>query len=160
MPERLKVALRWFSESFAVVAFAVMFGCFVLGITARYVFGDPISWTNELSVVAYVWVVFWTSDILVRERQHIIFDVLYELFPPRVRRFLAIFVTLSLAVTFIAVMPGTIDYVDYLRVRKTTLLRLPMQFVHVSFLLFVIAVAANALVRLWRLCRPGWEDYI
>ncbi|MBW7862045.1 MAG: TRAP transporter small permease [Rhodocyclaceae bacterium] len=160
MMARLEAAWQWFAESLAVVAFAVMFFGFVLGITARYVFGDPISWTNELSVIAYVWVVFWTSDILVRERQHIIFDVLYELFPPRARRWLAVFVTLSLAATFIAVLPGTLDYIDYLKVRHTTLLRLPMQLVHVSFLVFVVAVIVNALSRLWHLCRPGWEEYI
>lgn len=157
---RLKVAWKWFSESLAVVAFAVMFAGFVLGITARYILGDPISWANELCLIAYVWIVFWTSDILVRERQHIIFDVLYELFPVAVRRYLALFVTFSLAATFIIVLPGTLDYVDFLKSRRTTLLRLPMQLVHGSFLIFVIAVAGNALVRMWHLVRPGWEKYV
>src|SRR5690554_5426433 len=124
---RLAIIWKRFAETLAVLAFAVMFAGFVIGITARYVFGEPISWTNELCVVAYVWVVFWTSDILVKERQHIIFDVLYGLFPPGARRVMAIFVTLSLAAVFILVLPGTLDYVDFLKNRRTTLLHVPMQ---------------------------------
>ena len=54
------LALFWrrFAESVSVVAFAVMFSGFVIGIFARYVFGTPIAWSNELCVIGYVWIVF------------------------------------------------------------------------------------------------------
>ena len=158
--QTLDVYWKRFAESVSVVAFAVMFAGFVIGIVARYVFNSPISWTNELCVVAYVWIVFWTSDILIRERQHIIFDVVYGLFPPRSRRVLAIFVTLSLALVFLAALPGTVDYILFLRIRHSTLLHLPMQFVFGSFLIFLIAAVVSALRRLWQLLRPGWEQHI
>ena len=158
--QTLAVYWKRFAESVSVVAFAVMFAGFVIGIVARYVFNSPISWTNELCVVAYVWIVFWTSDILIRERQHIIFDVVYGLFPPRTRRVLAIFVTLSLALVFLAALPGTVDYILFLRIRHSTLLHLPMQFVFGSFLIFLIAAVVSALRRLWHLLRPDWEQHI
>ena len=158
--QTLAVYWKRFAESVSVVAFAVMFAGFVIGIVARYVFNSPISWTNELCVVAYVWIVFWTSDILIKERQHIIFDVVYGLFPPRSRRALAIFVTLSLALVFLAALPGTIDYILFLRTRHSTLLHLPMQFVFGGFLIFLVAAVVSALRRLWQLLRPGWEQHI
>jgi TRAP-type C4-dicarboxylate transport system permease small subunit len=154
--------LLWkrFTESVAVAAFAVMFAGFVIGIIARYVFNAPISWTNELCVVAFVWVVFWSSDILLKERQHIVFDVLYNMMPPRPRRITAIFVTLSLAVVFIAALPGTLSYIEFLHSRRSTIMHLPMQLVFGCFLIFVVAAAIGALRRLWQLVRPGWEQHI
>lgn len=156
----LSVFWKRFAESVSVVAFAVMFAGFVIGIIARYVFNAPVSWANELCVVAYVWIVFWSCDILIKERQHIVFDVIYGLFSPRIRRALAIFVTLSLAAVFLAALPGTVDYFLFIRPRHTTLLHLPMQFVYGSFLIFVVAVVVSALRRLWQLLRPGWEKQV
>lgn len=156
----LSVFWRRFAESVSVVAFAVMFAGFVIGIIARYVFNAPVSWANELCVVAYVWVVFWSSDILLKERQHIVFDVVYNLFPPRARRVLAVFITLSLAFVFLAALPGTASYIDFLHNRRSTAMHIPMQLVFGCFLIFVVAAAIGALRRLWQLLRPGWEQHL
>jgi TRAP-type C4-dicarboxylate transport system permease small subunit len=151
---------RRFADGLAAVAFAVMFFGFVTGIISRYVFNSPLSWPNELCVIAYVWIVFWTSDILLRERQHIIFDVLYGLMPPRVQRAAAVVVTLSLALLFLAVLPGTLDYTWFQRTRHTTMLRLPMMAVYGCFAIFVVAVVVNALVRLRHLASRDWQRYL
>ena len=151
---------RRFAEGVAVVAFAVMFASFVAGITARYVFDSPLSWANELCVIAFVWIVFWSSDILLKERQHIVFDVVYNLLPEKVRRVAAIFVTLSLAVVFLAALPGTADYIYFMRMRHSTMLGVPMDVVFGCFLIFVIAVVISALRRLWDLLRPGWRWHL
>jgi TRAP-type C4-dicarboxylate transport system permease small subunit len=156
----LSVFWRRFAESVSVVAFAVMFTGFVIGIIARYVFNAPVSWANELCVIAYVWVVFWSSDILLKERQHIVFDVIYNLFPPRARRVLAVFITLSLAFVFLAALPGTASYIDFLHNRRSTAMHIPMQLVFGCFLIFVVAAAIGALRRLWQLLRPGWEQHL
>ncbi|MDR3474097.1 MAG: TRAP transporter small permease [Devosia sp.] len=158
--ETLRALWKLFSESVAVAAFAIMFVGFVIGITSRYLFDTPISWANELCVVAYVWIVFWSSDILLRERQHIVFDVLYNLFPPRGRRVAAIFITLSLGLVFLAAVPGTYDYIAFLRTRRSTSLHLPMILVFGCFLIFVVAVVVNAARRLWHLSHPGWEQHL
>lgn len=149
-----------FAEWVSVVAFALMFGGFVVGIGGRYVFDAPVAWSNELCAIGFVWIVFWTSDILLTERQHIIFDVLYGLFPPRARRILALFLTLCLAVLFLAALPGTIDYTHFLRTRHSMLLHVPMQIVFGCFLIFVIAVIVSSIIRIWKLLRPGWERHL
>jgi TRAP-type C4-dicarboxylate transport system permease small subunit len=134
-----------------------MFFGFVAGITARYVFDAPLSWANELCVIAFVWVTFWTSDILLKEREHIVFDVLYNLMPPTIRRIVAIFITLSLAAVFLAALPGTFNYIEFLHTRHSTQLQVPMQLVFGCFLVFVIAVVISAVRRLWQLLRCDWQ---
>ncbi len=156
------LALFWrrFAESVSVVAFAVMFSGFVIGIFARYVFGTPIARSNELCVIGYVWIVFWTSDILLKERQHIVFDVIYGWFPPAARRAVAVFISLSLALVFLAAIPGTYDYIAFLGRRRSMLLHVPLQLVFGCFLIFVVAVVVNAVRRLWQLFQPGWEQHL
>lgn len=158
--QNLAVIWRRFAESVSVVAFALMFSGFVIGIFARYVLNAPIAWSNELCVIGYVWIVFWTSDILLKERQHIVFDVIYGWFPPAGRRAVAIFISLSLALVFLAAIPGTYDYISFLGRRRSMLLHVPLQLVFGCFLIFVVAVVVNAVRRLWQLFRPGLEQHL
>jgi len=157
-----KFAVFWkrFAESVSVVAFAMMFAGFVIGVGGRYVFNTPIAWSNELCAIGFVWIVFWTSDILLKERQHIVFDVIYGVFPPRARRILALFITLSLALLFLAALVAIADYIWFLRSRHSMLLRVPMPLVFGCFLAFVIAVVVNSFIRIWQLLRPGWEQHL
>jgi TRAP-type C4-dicarboxylate transport system permease small subunit len=158
--QSLLTVWKRFAESVSVVAFAMMFAGFVIGIGGRYVFNTPVAWSNELCAIGFVWIVFWTSDILLKERQHIVFDVIYGLFPPRARRILALLITLSLAILFLAAIPGTVDYTYFLRLRHSMLLRVPMQIVFGCFLIFMIAVVVNSIIRIWQLLRPGWERHL
>jgi TRAP-type C4-dicarboxylate transport system permease small subunit len=144
----------------AVVAFAVMFAAFMVQIFSRYVLNAPISWTLEVCLIAYVWIVFWSSGILLKERQHIVFDVLYNLAPVKPRRWLAIINTASLFVVFLIALPGVYDYTAFITRRTSTTLHIPMQYVFGGFLIFVIAVVIQAAFRLWRLARSGWEEVL
>lgn len=149
-----------FAETLIVVIFGVMFVGFIVQIVSRYVFNAPVAWSLEICLIAYLWVVFWTCDILINERQHIVFDVLYNLTTPTRKRRLAIFTSGSLAVVFLIAIPSTFDYIKFLSHRRSMSLHVPMQLVYGCFLVFVIAVVVSALIRLWRLLRPGWEQYL
>ena len=76
----------------AVVAFmlAAMFVTFLLQIFSRYVMDQPFGLTLELCLVLWVWLVFWGNAFVVRERDHVTFDILYLMVPDRLRRVLAL----------------------------------------------------------------------
>ena len=154
--------LRWkrFAELAAAAMFLVMFVSFMAQILSRYVFDAPLSWTLEICSIAYIWVIFWSCDILVSERQHIIFDVLYQKFPPQPRRLLAIFNTAVVALTFLAALPGTLDYIAFLGRRHTMVLHLPFDIVYSCFGIFMIAVVVGAAVRLKRLFGADWQKHL
>lgn len=147
------------AEWAAAAMFAAMFCAFMIQIVSRYVFNLPVSWSLEICSIAYVWVVFWTCDILVRERQHIVFDVLYVKLPPKVRRLVAIANTAMLGGIFVLALPGTLDYIAFLTRRSTMILHVPMHLVYSVFGIFMIAVICSAAVRLVRLSRRRtWQD--
>lgn len=157
MIDGLRRSWTRFAEGVAALSFAVLFLAFILQVVSRYVFGAPIAWTLELCAIAYVWVVFWTCAILLGEREHIVFDVLYNWFRPRPRRWIAIFNTASLGLVFVAALPTVLGYTQYLGRRTTMLLHVRMDLVYSCFAIFMLAVVAGAARRLWRLGGKDWE---
>lgn len=156
---RLGGRLTTLAEWAAAAMFAAMFTAFMIQIVSRYVLNMPVSWSLEICSIAYVWVVFWTSNILVRERQHIIFDVLYVKLPPKIRRVVAIANTAALGLLFLAALPGTLDYIAFLTRRKTMILHVPMHLVYSVFGIFMVAVIIGAAIRLVRLSRRrSWQE--
>ena len=49
-------------DALAVVIFALMFGVIILQIVLRYVFNQPLVWTDEAAQYLFVWISFmgWT----------------------------------------------------------------------------------------------------
>lgn len=148
------------AEWAAAAMFAAMFGAFAVQIVSRYLFNLPVSWSLEICSIAYVWVVFWSANILLSERQHIVFDVLYVKMAPRLRRAVAIANTAAIGGLFLAALPGTLDYIAFLARRKTMILHVPMHLVYSVFGIFMIAVICGAAVRLVRLSRQSWHEHL
>lgn len=160
MTSRLLAGWKHITEMVAAAAFATMFAAFIIQIASRYVFNAPVAWSLELCSIAYVWVVFWSCNLLTGERQQIIFDVIYQAVKPRPRRWLAIANTSAMGLVFLAALPGTIDYVWFLRRRDSMMLQIPMPIVYACFVIFMLAVVAGSALRLRQLCGPSWRRHL
>jgi TRAP-type C4-dicarboxylate transport system permease small subunit len=156
----LGARLKRLAELAAAAMFAAMFGAFMIQIVSRYVFNAPVSWSLEICSITYVWVVFWSCNLLLSERQHIVFDVLYRKFSPRWRRIVAIVNTATLGLIFLAALPTVLDYIGFLGRRKTMILGIPFTYVYACFGVFMIAVVAGSVLRLRRLAGPDWQKQL
>jgi TRAP-type C4-dicarboxylate transport system permease small subunit len=157
---QLLAGWRHLTEGVAALAFALMFAAFIVQIVSRYVLNAPVSWTLEVCAITYVWVVFWTCGLLVSERQQIVFDVIYHAIRPKGRRWVAIANTSALGIIFLAALPGTLDYVWFLRRRQTMMLQIPMLLVYACFVIFMIAVVNNSFVRVKSLLGRDWQSHL
>ena len=155
---RLGQILHRGAELVSAALFATMFGGFMVQVFSRYVLNDPVVWTLELCSLAYVWGVCFTAGALVREREHIAFDMLYQHARPAWRRGLAIATTGLIALLFLAGLPGTIDFVVFMGRMRTLDLRIPFDVVFSCFVLFLLLTVLLGLVRLRRLLGPGWRE--
>lgn len=156
----LGAKFKRFTELAAAAMFAAMFGAFMVQIISRYVFNAPVSWSLEICSITYVWVVFWSCNLLLTERQHIVFDVLYKTFPPRWRRIVAMVNTATLGLIFLAALPTILEYIDFLGRRKTMILRIPFDYVYACFGVFLIAAIVGAALRLRRLAGSSWQQHL
>ena len=71
---------RWLyrrAENVLAAMLAAMFAAFILQIVFRYLLNLPIGWTNEISVILWIWLVLWGAAFVVREEEEIRFDLFY-----------------------------------------------------------------------------------
>ncbi|MBE9637488.1 TRAP transporter small permease [Salipiger mangrovisoli] len=138
--------------------FLAAFAGFIVQIFFRYVMGAPLVWTEEFVMIAFIWTVFWAAAFLVPIREHVTFDVVYDVVSPRVQRAMAIFTMIVALVAFALLFLPTLDYLDFLTRKKSPVLRLPMHWIYGCYLLFVVGLALKMLGRLLRLFGPHWRD--
>ena len=72
----------------------------MLQIASRYVFNAPIAWTLEVCLTTWLWVVFWEAAFLMKDGDHIRFDLLYVTTQGRTRRALILLAGLAIIVAF------------------------------------------------------------
>lgn len=169
--------LRTLAEAVAAAMMALMFLTFVLQIAVRYsarIGGlaerfpllDPsiYGWTLEFSLLLWVWLVFWGNAFVVRERDHVTFDILYLSVPPGLRRWFAIVAGLAIAIGLTASIAPTIDKFYILRLKKTATLSqlfgdwIRMRDIYSVYILFLGVVAARYAWAVWNAFRHGVED--
>jgi TRAP-type C4-dicarboxylate transport system permease small subunit len=145
-------------EVLLVLGFAALFIVFLLQVIYRYVLNDPLSWTQEIAELLYVWIVCVGSATIVAERDHVTFSLIYAGVKPPARRILAILGTGFVTVVMIITLYGNFDYIAFTFGQKTPTLRMPMGVVFSAFGVFIVLVIVAGIARLYRLLRPGWEQ--
>jgi C4-dicarboxylate transporter DctQ subunit len=152
---------RWFNrgtEFIAAALLAAMFLTFVLQIFSRYVLVQPFGWTLELCLVLWVWIVFWGNAFIVRDRDHVTFDIFYLAAPRRLRQTFALISAGAIAVGMIYSFLPTWDYIDFLRIRDSATLKVPMRTIFSVYAIFMIAVAIRYVWRFFSIARKGPPD--
>ena len=145
--------LRRRAENIAAGLLAVMFVAFILQIVFRYFFNFPIGWTSELSVITWLWLVLWGAAFVVKESEEIRFDLVHGAVGPRTRRVMGIITGASIVVLYAASLPATIKYVSFMKVEKTSYLKIPFDWLYAIYVLFLVAVIIRYLWLLSHLVR-------
>lgn len=157
--------VKWFrhgAEFIAATMLAAMFITFLLQIFSRYVLLTPFGWTLELCLILWVWIVFFGCAFIVREKDHVTFDIFYLAAPRRLRQVLALIAAGSIVLGMLWSFLPTWDYIDWLKIRKTTTVRnpltgdkIPMRTIFSIYGVFMLAVAARYAWRFVDVLRNG-----
>jgi C4-dicarboxylate transporter, DctQ subunit len=153
--------LRRRAENVAAALLAVMFAAFIIQIVFRYFFNFPIGWTSELTVVMWLWLVLWGAAFVVKESEEIRFDLLSGSAGRRTRIAMGIISALALVVLYGASLKPSFDYVAFMKVEKSSYLKIRMDWLYFIYLVFLVAIIARYLWLLWQLLRgrdPGAGD--
>ena len=79
-PDRPASIARWLlrrADDVAVALMGLMFVSFLLQIAFRYVLNQPLGWTEEVTVLCWLWVVLWCAAFVLADRDEIRFDIVY-----------------------------------------------------------------------------------
>ncbi|HYD69090.1 TRAP transporter small permease [Azospirillum sp.] len=138
------------AENVAVAMLAAMFAAFLLQIVFRYVLGLPIGWTHEVSVILWIWIVLWGAAFVTTDAEEIRFDIVYGAVRPRTRRAMCAVTAVVLVALYLVSLPAVIDYVSFMKVQKTTYLKIRYDWL---FSIYVVFAVAAILRHLWL----GWQ---
>lgn len=153
MNPRLRHTGAWLyrrGENLLAAMLLVMFAAFLLQIIFRYLLNLPVGWTNEISVILWIWIVLFGAAFVVREEEEIRFDLIYAAVGPSARRIMFVISALSLIGLYGAAFPATIDYVTFMKVEKSAYLKIRFDWLFSIYLLFVVAVIARYLWLTWQ----------
>ena len=126
--------------------FLALFIVFIVQITARFCFNKPLPWTDEAAVILYVWVILWAAAFIVPEREHVVFDLVWNSVNQRTRQVMRIVGNLMVGALALCGIPASWDYVHFMAREGTPVLGLPFMWV---FLPFVLLLAALVLRSAW-----------
>ncbi len=173
LPDRLRQG----AEAVAAAMMAAMFATFIIQVAVRYSARlewiaaavpllDPsnFGWTLEFCLLLWVWLIFWGNSFVVREQDHVTFDILYFAVSPRVRRWFVIVAGLIIAIGLLASISSTWDRFAILRLKKTATLSdlfgnwIRMRDIYVIYIVFLVAVAGRYFWQVWSAIRYGVEE--
>jgi C4-dicarboxylate transporter, DctQ subunit len=145
--------MRRRAENVAAAMLAVMFAAFVLQIVFRYFLNFPIGWTSELTVVMWLWLVLWGAAFVLKENEEVRFDLVTGAVGRRARIAMGMIASVSLLVLYGAALPASWKYVTFMKVEKSSYLKIRMDWLFSIFLVFLVAILVRYLWILWRLAR-------
>jgi TRAP-type C4-dicarboxylate transport system permease small subunit len=146
------------ARAVAATLFALLFFTFVLQVGARFLFDRPLAWSDELVVILYIAMVFWSAAVLMKEREHVMFDLVYAALPRQGQRVMALLGAVLMAGLMGVLLPYAFDYVRFMHREPTAVLGVPFSIVFAPFLLFVAALVVMYLRKAWRLLSRDWEQ--
>lgn len=143
---RLKGAANAIGGGFFITLFVV----FVIQITARFGFNKPMAWTDEAAVILYVWVILWAAAFIVPEREHVMFDLVWNSVGRPVRKVMRIVGNLLVGGLALASVPGTWDYVHFMAREGTPVLNLPFMWVFLPFVFLMVSLTLRCAWAIWQ----------
>jgi TRAP-type C4-dicarboxylate transport system permease small subunit len=124
--------------------FLILFVVFIAQVVARFGFNKPLPWTDEAAVVLYVWVILWSAATVVPEREHVVFDLLWNSAGRRTRMVMRIVGNLMVGGLAAAAIPATWDYVHFMRRESTPVLGISFMWVFMPFVILMVALVARS----------------
>ena len=149
--------LRRFFEIVTTLIFAAIFVIFIYAVAMRYLLDRRVAWADELNIILLLWVMFIAGALVLRDNEHVAFDIAWNAAPPRGRRAMGILAALAFGGLFLAALPGTWSYITFLWRERTTVLEWRLDLVYACYLVFFIAVILRFGAGLVRLLGPRWR---
>jgi len=147
----LKRIGRWlvdFIEIYLPIAvFSMLFVVFMLNIFFRYVLKNPMNWTFEFSVNAFVIVGLLGACAAYRLEDHVVFDLVYTRRDPRGQNIMRM-VSYAIVIVFLAIaLPSTIRSV-LKNPAVTSIMKIPDKLIFVSLPIMMVSMIARSAYRL------------
>jgi len=143
---------RWLKKAANAIGgglFLTLFIVFLIQIAARFGFSKPLAWTDEAAVILYIWVILWSAAAVVPEREHVVFDLIWNSVGHRARQVMQIAGNLLIGGLALAGLPASWDYVHFMSRESSPVLSISMMWVFMPFVLLMVALVIRSTLAIW-----------
>ena len=155
-PSNAPTATSWLrkrAENVIVALIAIMFISFLLQIAFRYLLNRPLGWTDEVTVLCWVWLVLWGAAFILSDRDEIRFNIVYGLVSERTRRTFTVISSLALVVLFVVSLPASWNYVLFMKREKSAYLGMRFDYLYSIYVIFSVACIVKHVLIAWNAFR-------
>ncbi len=142
------------ADNVAVILLTATFCVFILQIFSRYVMSSPLGWTLEACLLCWVWLVFWSGAFTLSDEEHVRFTIVSSAAGPRLKRWFAGLAGVCIVAAFAVSLWPTYDFVAFMAIEKTSLLKVRFDYVFSVYLIFAVAIIVRYAYRVVRAIRP------
>ena len=132
---------------------ALMFVSFLLQIGFRYLLNQPLGWTDEVTVLCWVWAVLWCAAFVLADRDEIRFDIVYGVVSPGTQRAFTAVSSIAIAVLFVISLPASWNYVTFMKREHTAYLHMRFDILYAVYVIFSLAIIFKHVRLAWRAIR-------
>jgi TRAP-type C4-dicarboxylate transport system permease small subunit len=125
--------------------YLTLFVVFIVQVIARFGFNQPLAWSDEMAVILYIWIILWAAAFMVPEREHVVFDLVYNTASPPVQRLMRIAGHLMIGGLAAWALPASWSYISFMAREGTPVLGLPFNWVFLPFALLLVSLIVRGI---------------
>lgn len=126
-----------------VVTFVIMFCAFILQIFYRYALNNPLTWPHEVTVIVFIWTVLLGAGFARRQHEHVAFTIFYDNRSPRTQTVFRLLGNLIIFITFCLALYPVFDFIQFMKIQKSSVLGIPFNIIFFSFFLFFLTIIGH-----------------
>src|SRR5437762_4871394 len=140
-PNALRIGpwLQRRAHNMAALLLGTMFISFLVQIFFRYILNYPVGWTEELSILCWMWGVLWGAAFIVTERDEVRFDIIYSNVSDGIRRLFTVVTGVALIFLYGISLPAAYSFVAFMKVERSAYLQVPINYLYAIYLIFAVA---------------------
>ncbi|ONI40531.1 C4-dicarboxylate ABC transporter permease [Candidatus Epulonipiscium fishelsonii] len=127
----------------SIMLVALIFLTF-LGVITRYVMSQPLTWMEEVQMFCLIWIVFGAGGAAFRYGNHVAIEMVVELFPKKVQRYIEVLVSIIVILTLLYLLYQSFGFISIFvkSGRSTSMLEIPFSLIYsiapISFVLMIL----------------------
>jgi len=150
--------LRRRADDIAVALMALMFVSFLLQIGFRYFLNQPLGWTDEVTVLCWVWAVLWCAAFVLSDQDEIRFDIVYGVVSPGTQRVFTATSSIAIVLLFLVSLPASWNYVTFMKREHTAYLHMRFDLLYAVYVIFAVAIILKHVGLAWRAIKGAPPD--
>ena len=148
--DRIDLWITRVLQTLTVAITAVMVVSLLIGVVYRYVLQDASSWSDEVALLAFTWIVFLTAALMVRDDGHVRIEMIEKALPPTLNFLLTQAIWITIVLTGLFMVKTGLNFIEFTAGQASPAIRYPVWLRSSAFPVSGIFIAFYALRKLGR----------